>query len=200
MSERESLGLQDLLELPDGLMHWAYHQLVPEERRLPVDFWLQYDVKQQAIGIRASLLLWVRSGRQELPRVFQVKATIAIMSGQDSLIDVGTGAGKTLCMVLPCLLAPTSVAVIFSPLKRLQVVQVLTFSRYNIKAIAINEDTPDNVELWKVCTLARFISDHSDTFGALGHTKWTIFCSHHATGTALHDQRSFTSSRSSHCR
>ena len=167
MSERESLEMQDLLKLSDGLMHWAYHLLVLEECQLPVDFWLQYNKKQQAIGIYASLLLWVQSGCEDLPRVFQVKATIAIMSGQDSLIDVGTGAGKTLCMILPCLLAPTSVAVIFLPLKHLQVVQVLTFSRYQIKAIAINEDTLDNVELWKVCTLVLFISDNGNMLGAL---------------------------------
>ncbi|KAN0135294.1 hypothetical protein V8E53_006859 [Lactarius tabidus] len=110
-------------------MHSAYH-------------WL-YNTKQQAIGLCTSLLLWVQSGHQDLPWEFQLKATIAIMSEQDSLINVGTGAGKTLCMILPCLLAPTTMAV------RLQVVQVLTFSRYNIKAIAINEDTPNNIDLWK---------------------------------------------------
>ncbi|KAI9442063.1 P-loop containing nucleoside triphosphate hydrolase protein [Lactarius psammicola] len=71
------------------------------------------------------------------------------MSGQDSLIDVGTGAGKTLCMVLPCLLVPDTMAIVFSPLKRLQAVQVLVFSCFQIKAIAINEDTPNDPDLWK---------------------------------------------------
>jgi superfamily II DNA helicase RecQ len=76
-----------------------------------------------------------------------------MMSGLDSLIDVGTGAGKTLCMVLPCMISPETMAIVVSPLKRLQAVQVLAFSRYHIKAIAINEDTPNDPDLWKVCRL-----------------------------------------------
>ena len=85
---------------------------------------------------------------------------MATMSGQDTLVDVGTGAGKTLCMVLPCMLAPDTIAIIFSPLKRLQAVQVLIFSQYQIKAIAINEDTPNDPHLWKVrmCIYSYYIS------------------------------------------
>ena len=76
-----------------------------------------------------------------------------VWTGQkkNTLVDVGTGAGKTLCMVLPCMLAPDTMAIIFSPLKQLQAVQVLVFSQYQIKAIAINEDTPNDPHLWKVC-------------------------------------------------
>jgi len=37
-----------------------------------------------------------------------------------------------------------------SPLKRLQAVQVLEFERYGIKTVAINQDTPNDPELWKV--------------------------------------------------
>ncbi|KAH9022119.1 hypothetical protein EDB85DRAFT_1895384 [Lactarius pseudohatsudake] len=40
-------------------------------------------------------------------------------------------------------------AIIFSPLKQLQAVQVLTFARYQIKAIAINEDTLSDPDLWQ---------------------------------------------------
>ena len=147
-------SLQDIRQIRiTGVLHWAYHRLVPEERRLSVNFWLQYTEEKQAIALRASLLLWIHSGFQVLPREFQLKATIAIMSGQDSLIDVGTGAGKTLCMILPCMISPETMAIVFSPLKRLQAVQVLAFSRYQIKAIAINEDTPNDPDLWKVCRL-----------------------------------------------
>lgn len=80
---------------------------------------------------------------------------IATMSGQDSLIDVGTGQGKTLCMIIPCLLSPETISVIISPLKRLQAVQVLEFERYQIKAVAINEDTPNDQILWKVRTMIK---------------------------------------------
>ncbi|KAH8993240.1 hypothetical protein EDB86DRAFT_3078742 [Lactarius hatsudake] len=40
-------------------------------------------------------------------------------------------------------------AVIFPPSKRLQTVQVLSFARYGIKAIAINEDVPNDPVPWK---------------------------------------------------
>jgi len=79
------------------------------------------------------------------------------MSGKDSLIDVGTGYGKTLCMIIPCLLDPQSLAVIFSPLKRLQAVQVLEFERYGIKTLAINEDTPNDPDLWKVRSIGNLL-------------------------------------------
>ena len=51
-----------------------------------------------------------------------------------------------------CLLDPENLAVIFSPLKQLQVVQVLEFEHYGIKTLAINEDTPNDPDLWKVRT------------------------------------------------
>ena len=72
------------------------------------------------------------------------------MTGKDSLTDVGTGFSKTFCMIIPCLLVPESLAVIYSPLKRLLAVQVLEFERHGIKTVAINEDTPSDPALWKV--------------------------------------------------
>jgi hypothetical protein len=159
---RTEPGLQEIRDLPEDMLHWAYETLVPSERRLPDSFWTRYDETKRSIGLRACLLLWVLSDFEDLPREFQLTATIAIMSGQDSLIDVGTGAGKTLCMILPCLLSPGTMAIIFSPSKRLQSVQVLTFSRYKIKAIAINEDTPNDPALWKVCIYRLFVLDYCD--------------------------------------
>ncbi|KAH9053175.1 hypothetical protein EDB87DRAFT_1815710 [Lactarius vividus] len=107
--------------------------LVPEECQLPVSFWPQYDEEQQTIGLHASLLLWVHTKYQDLPREFQLTATITTMSGQDSFINVSTGAGKTLCMVLLCLLAPEHMAIIFSL------------------------SDPD---LWQVCTCGLFDEQH----------------------------------------
>ncbi|KAH8991914.1 hypothetical protein EDB92DRAFT_1858905 [Lactarius akahatsu] len=143
--------LQDIQKFPREMLYWVYNTLVPEEHQLPLSFWLQYDEEQQTTGLRASLLLWIHSKYQDIPREFQLTATIATMSGKDSLVgvDVGTGAGKTLCMVLPCLLAPDTMAIVFLPLKWLQAVQVLTFSRYQIKAVAINKDTLNDPNLWK---------------------------------------------------
>ncbi|KAH9012366.1 hypothetical protein EDB85DRAFT_1817308, partial [Lactarius pseudohatsudake] len=108
--------LQDIREFPREMLYWVYNALVPEEHRLPLSFWLQYNEEQQTTGLHASLLLWIYSKYQDLPREFQLTATIATMSGQDSLVDVGI-TKKTLCMVLPCLLAPDTMAIVFLPLK-----------------------------------------------------------------------------------
>ena len=81
---------------------------------------------------------------------FQLRAIISTMSGQDSLVDVGTGNGKTLCMIIPCLLSQKTISIIISLLKRLQAVQGLEFERYHVKTVAINEDTPNDPELSKV--------------------------------------------------
>ncbi|KAH9051258.1 hypothetical protein EDB87DRAFT_1836674 [Lactarius vividus] len=114
--------LQEIRKFSREMLYWVYNMLIPEECQLPVSFWLQYNEEQQTIGLHASLLLWVHTKYQDLPREFQLTATIATISGQDSRIDVGTGAGKTLCMVLPCLLTPEHMAIITSPLKWLQAV------------------------------------------------------------------------------
>ena len=97
------------------------------------------------------LLLWIVSFSRLVPWGFQLRVIISTMSGQDSLVDVGTGNDKTLCMIIPCLLSPKTISIIISPLKRLQAVQVLEFERYHFKTVAaINKDTPYDPELWKV--------------------------------------------------
>ncbi len=54
-------------------------------------------------------------------------------------------------MILPSLLdSPGTISIVISPLKRLQIVQVLKFERYGLRTVAINEDTPNDPELWKV--------------------------------------------------
>jgi len=129
----------------------SYEMSIPTELAPPASFWKSYTDEKLAIGLRACLALWAASGKKMVPLEFQLTATIALMSGQDSLVDVGTGYGKTLCMILPCLLdSPGTISIVVSPLKRLQVVQVLEFERYGIKTVAINEDTPNDPELWKV--------------------------------------------------
>ena len=65
---------------------------------------------------------------KKIPREFQLEAVLALLSGRDSLIDAGTGSGKTLCMVLPALLDPKAVSLVVSPLKRLQILQVKCLS------------------------------------------------------------------------
>jgi len=82
---------------------------------------------------------------------FQLRAVIAVMFGQDALIDVGTGYGKTLCMIISCLLdALGIISIIILPLKHLQTVQIIDFEHYRIWTVAINENTLNDPLLWKV--------------------------------------------------
>ena len=143
-------ALQEIRDLPAALLEITFDRLIPPDRALPATFWVPYNDDERHIGLRACLLVWTVTCSKLVPREFQLEATIAIMTGRDSLIDVGTGYGKTLCMIIPCLLDPENLSVIFSPLKRLQAVQVLEFERYGIKTLAINEDTPNDPDLWKV--------------------------------------------------
>ena len=109
---------------------------------------MPYNDDERNTGLGAFLLVWTTTHSKLASREFQLEATIAIMSGRDSLIDVGTGYGKTLCVIIFCLLNPESLYVIF--LERLQAVQVLEFECYGIKTLVINEDTPNDPDLWNV--------------------------------------------------
>jgi ATP-dependent helicase YprA (DUF1998 family) len=140
--------LENICSLSDELLRKEYVAQIPSNLAPPAAFWSNYNEKQIKYGLQSCLLLWIASSL--VSREFQPRAIISTMSGQDSLIDVGTGNGKTLCMILPCLLSPKTISVVISPLKRLQAVQVLNFERYHVKTVAINEDTPNDPELWKV--------------------------------------------------
>ncbi|KAF9219478.1 hypothetical protein BS17DRAFT_717460, partial [Gyrodon lividus] len=62
-------------------------------------------------------------------------------------VIVGTGSGKTLCLLIPMLLQLDSISITISPLKHLQTSQVLECQNHGITTIAINEDTPDDATL-----------------------------------------------------
>ena len=136
--------------MPVALLQPAFNVLIPADCGPAAAFWVPYNNKERNIRIRACLLVWTVTNFKLVPREFQLEATIAIMTGKDSLVDVGTGYGKTLCMIIPCLLDPENLSVIFYPLKRPQAVQVIEFEKYGIKTLAINEDTPNDPNLWKV--------------------------------------------------
>ncbi|KAF8233171.1 hypothetical protein L208DRAFT_1268284, partial [Tricholoma matsutake] len=84
----------------------------------------------------------------------QLCACLATFNGQDSLVDAGTGSGKTLLIALSLLLddpANHFVSLTISPLKRLQVTQADNFNKnYRIPTIAINDDTPWEDNYWNV--------------------------------------------------
>jgi len=154
---------------------------------LLVTFWNEFPAKQRTLAHRLCLLLWTASGKQYLPREFQLHATLALLSGKDVLVDVGTGYGKTICMVLPCILDPTVLSMIISPLKRLQALQVLEFQRYGVKTISVNEDTrPMTLSSGRFDALP---TSHLVTgisfLGNLGNFCRKIYCSCGSTRTAF---------------
>jgi Superfamily II DNA helicase len=58
------------------------------------------------------------------PFTWQLKITAAILRGEDVIVDVGTGSGKTLCFSLPLLLHDTDIVMVVSPLTALMIDQV----------------------------------------------------------------------------
>ena len=155
MDSELNFVLEKTCSLSLDLLKLTYQESIPSELAQPTSFWKSYSDKKLAIGFRACLAIWVASGKKIVPNEFQLTATISLMSGQDTLVDVGTGYGKTLCMIILCLLdSPGSIVI--SPLKRLQAVQVLEFKHYGINTVAINENTPNDPDLWKVWPLVDF--------------------------------------------
>ena len=74
MDLAEEFTPQEIREAPVHMLFWAYDKL-PKECQLPISFWMLYSEEQRIIGLCASLLLWLHSGCQDLPREFQLVAT-----------------------------------------------------------------------------------------------------------------------------
>ena len=55
--------------------------------------------------------------------VWQLEIALAILCGEDVIIDVGTGSGKTLCFSLPLILNDTDMVLTVSPLTALMIDQ-----------------------------------------------------------------------------
>lgn len=142
-------------------------QAICSSKRPGETFLEKLDASEQDAVYKCSLLLSAVTNGKKVPREFQLKAVLALLSRQDCLINTGTGSGKTLCMVLPALLDPTMVSLVVSPLKRLQILQVscvndlavrfrsnmfkvAEFQSYGLKAACINEDSPNSSDFWKV--------------------------------------------------
>ncbi|KAJ7577341.1 hypothetical protein C8J56DRAFT_1060994 [Mycena floridula] len=80
------------------------------------------DDEQHRMALRMGIICWKVSKEKVFPWEYQITATIAIIQGKDSIIDIGTGYGKTLCLILPML-------------------QLEEFILWGLRAISINQDT-----------------------------------------------------------
>ena len=106
---------------------------------------------------RAVLICYMVTLGQQIPREMQLRALLSDHHGLDCVIASGTGSGKTLPTALKILLddpAAGLTTITLSPLKRLQVTQENDFnSKYSIRTVVINEDTPRDDAWWEVSLL-----------------------------------------------
>ena len=58
------------------------------------------------------------------PFQWQLEAAATVLKGEDLILDVGTGSGKSLVFTLPLVLDPTDVSITVSPLSALMIDQV----------------------------------------------------------------------------
>ena len=97
---------------------------------MPSDYLDQLNEKDRLTARRACLLAWFVTGGTQVPRDIQLQSCLAMFNGQDSLVYAGTGSGKTLPIALNILLedpAKKRVTLTISPLKRLQITQVISY-------------------------------------------------------------------------
>ncbi|KAJ7679800.1 hypothetical protein B0H17DRAFT_943826 [Mycena rosella] len=150
------LEIQQILEdirhtaLPE--LQELAQELLPTDK-VPYDYIDSLDDRHKAISFQSSLLVYYSSKGRIVPRQYQLEANNVLADGLDIVVSSGTGSGKTLCQIIPNLLYPKTTSITISPLKRLQILQAAEFERWGISAICINEDTPNDKELWtKICS------------------------------------------------
>ena len=91
--------------------------------------------------IRACLLIFSVSDCWVIPQRFQLEAGLAAFWGKNTLVNAGTGSGKTLSMAIPLLMNLEAVAVVVSPLGRLHSTQAKELGRFRVKPLVMNEDS-----------------------------------------------------------
>ncbi|KAF8221223.1 hypothetical protein L208DRAFT_1329412, partial [Tricholoma matsutake] len=121
--------------------------------RMPTEYLSSLNDKDLTTAYRACLLAWNVTGGTQVPREMQLHVTLATYNGSDSLINAGTGSGKTLPIALNLLLdnpLDNCISLTISPLKQLQVTQENDFNtKYQIHTVSINNDMPRNDAYWK---------------------------------------------------
>ena len=121
---------------------------------LPQEYLWELGESDRTICLRGSLMCWAVTQGTIVPREMQLRSILADQQGRDSLISASTGSGKTLPIAICTLLddpARNKITIIVSPLKQLQKSQANEFTtRFGIRAVAINEDTPQDSIWWSV--------------------------------------------------
>lgn len=136
-----SARLNTIRSLPASEIDLLSAIVVPNSK-LPLEYLTKLKGDDLTTALRACLLSWAVTNGTQVPREFQLRACLATQNGQDSLINAGTGSGKTLPIALNLLLddpIDTGISLTISPLKRLQITQVSTtinssLNRYYILA------------------------------------------------------------------
>ncbi|KAF5311724.1 hypothetical protein D9611_009450 [Ephemerocybe angulata] len=127
----------------DDLERWL--ACLPQEKVPNYKELVGEDYSVEPYCIRLCLLVWIASQFTQIPKLLQLKASLAFLHKKDSLLYAGTGFGKTLIIVMANILENASskaVTITISPLKRLQQSQSQLFwEHYGIFTLAINEDT-----------------------------------------------------------
>jgi hypothetical protein len=148
-----AISLHSIRKLNLPALECFIDAMIPGSQLPSADFLDDLSLTGRTTVLKLCLLCWKATEafeRRIVPREFQLRAALATVTKKNSVVDVGTGYGKTLAMILPHLLLPDKVSVVLSPYKRLQEQQKGDFASYGIRAIVINEDTPQDDGLWKV--------------------------------------------------
>jgi superfamily II DNA helicase RecQ len=77
-------------------------------------------------------------GREAYP--WQLEAAIAVLEGEDVILDVGTGSGKTFCASLPLLLDERDIGIVVSPISALMIDQAQA-TGLEFSAVAVCKET-----------------------------------------------------------
>ncbi|KAH7910891.1 P-loop containing nucleoside triphosphate hydrolase protein [Hygrophoropsis aurantiaca] len=79
------------------------------------------------------------------PYPWQVDAAEAFYLSMDCTIIAGTGSGKTLPFIMPSFINKNKITFVISPLKTLEEDHVQQFCKMGLRAVAVNEDTYNQV-------------------------------------------------------
>ena len=88
MDSELNLTLTKIRSYSLEMLKLIYQESIPSELALPTALWKSYGDEKLAIMFRACLAIWATSGKKIVPNEFQLTATISLISGQDTLVDV----------------------------------------------------------------------------------------------------------------